>query len=191
MRNPVHSYLKALAMALAALMLLTTVPSMAASKAEIDRDANAALQNLYKKNVMAEALGKKAKGVLVFPSILKAGFIFGGEGGNGALFKHGNPVRYYNIAAASVGLQIGAESFGYAMFFMNDKALVYLNKSEGWEVGAGPTLVVVDKKTAAAFEKNMSTSTLKDDIYAFVFSQEGLMAGIDLHGSKITRIHPK
>jgi lipid-binding SYLF domain-containing protein len=190
MRNPIHSYLKALAMALAALMLLNTVPSMAASKAEIDRNSKEALQTLCKKNVMAAALAKKAKGILVFPSILKAGLVFGGEGGNGALFKHGKPVRYYNIAAASFGLQIGVESFGYAMFFMNDAALSYLNKSEGWELGAGPTLVVVDKETAAAFEKNMSTSTLKDDIYAFVFSQGGLMAGIDLHGSKITKIHP-
>jgi len=191
MRNPIHSYLKALIMALAALMLLNTVPSMAASKAEIDRNASTALHTLYKNNVMAKALAKKAKGVLVFPSILKAGLVVGGQGGNGAMFKHGKPVRYYNIAAVSAGLQIGAESFGYAMFFMNDKALAYLDKSEGWEVGAGPTLVVVDKETAAAFEKNMSTSTLKDDIYAFVFSQGGLMAGIDLHGSKITRIHPK
>jgi lipid-binding SYLF domain-containing protein len=190
MRNPIHSYLKALAMALAALMLLNTAPSIAASRAEIDRDANAALQKLYKHNVMAKALAEKAKGILVFPGIIKAGLIIGGQGGNGALLKHGKTVGYYNIAAASFGLEAGAESFGYAMFFMTDKALAYLNKSEGWEVGAGPTLVVVDKETAAAFGKNMTTSTLKDDIYAFIFSQKGLMGGVSLNGSKITRIHP-
>jgi lipid-binding SYLF domain-containing protein len=190
MRNPIHSYLKALAMALAVLMLLDAVPSMAASKADIDRDASAALQNLYKNNVMAKLLAEKAKGVLVFPSILKAGLIIGGEGGNGALFKQGKPVRYYNIVAASFGLEAGVQDFGYAMFFMNEKALAYLNKSKGWEVGAGPTLVVVDKETAVAFGKNMTTSTLKDDIYAFVFSQKGLMGGVSLNGSKITRIHP-
>ena len=139
---------------------------------------------------MAKALGEKAKGILVFPHILKAGLIIGGEGGNGALLKHGKTEGYYNIAGASFGFEAGAENFGYAMFFMNDAALAYLRKSEGWEVGAGPTLVIVDKKTAAAFGKNMTTSTLKDDIYAFVFSQKGLMGGISLNGSKITRIHP-
>ena len=190
MCNPIHSCLKALVMSLAVLLLLNAVPSMAASRAEIDRDANAALQNLYKHNIMAKALGEKAKGILVFPHILKAGLIIGGEGGNGALLRHGKTEGYYNIAGASFGFEAGAENFGYAMFFMNDAALAYLRKSEGWEVGAGPTLVIVDKKTAAAFGKNMTTSTLKDDIYAFIFSQKGLMGGISLNGSKITRIHP-
>ena len=190
MCNPIHSFLKALVMSLAVLLLLNTVPSMAASRAEIDRDANAALQDLYKHNIMAKTLAEKAKGILVFPHILKAGFIIGGEGGNGALLRHGKTEGYYNVAAASFGLEAGAETFGYAMFFMTDTALAYLNKSEGWEVGAGPTLVIVDKKTAAAFGKNMTTSTLKDDIYAFVFSQKGLMGGISLNGSKISRIHP-
>ena len=191
MYNPIRSCLKVSAMALAVLMPLNTVPSMAASKAEIDRDANAALQTLCNNNIMAKALAEKAEGILVFPSILKAGFIVGGEGGNGALFKHGKTVGYYNIAAASFGLQIGVENFGYTMFFMNDAALEYLDKSKGWEVGSGTTLVIVDKETVAAFSNNMTTSTLKDDIYAFVFSQEGLMAGVGLQGSKITRIHPK
>ncbi len=191
MHNPIHLHLKALAMALAVLMLLSTVPSMAASKAEIDRNSKEALQTLYKNNIMAKALGEKAKGILVFPKILKAGFIVGGEGGNGVLLKQGKTVGYYNLAAGSFGLQAGVQEFGYAMFFMDEAALKYLNKSEGWEVGVGPTLVIVDKETVAAFGKNTTTSTLKDDIYAFVFSQEGLMAGLGLRGSKITRIHPK
>jgi lipid-binding SYLF domain-containing protein len=140
---------------------------------------------------MAKALGEKAKGILVFPSILKAGFIVGGQGGNGALLKKGKTVGYYNTAAASFGLQAGVQDYGYAMFFMNDAALAYLDKSGGWEIGVGPSLVIVDKETAAAFGKNLTTSTLKDDIYAFIFSQKGLMAGIGIQGSKITRIHPK
>jgi lipid-binding SYLF domain-containing protein len=74
---------------------------------------------------------------------------------------------------------------------MTNKALAYLNKSEGWEIGVGPSVVIVDKETAAAFGKSMTSSTLKDDIYAFIFSQKGLMAGIGLQGSKITRINPK
>lgn len=191
MCNSIHSYLKVSAMALAVLMLLNTAPTMAASKAEIDRDARAALQTLYANNVMAKTLGKKAKGILVFPSILKAGFIVGGQGGNGALLKNGKTVGYYNTAAASYGLQAGVQNYGYAMFFMTDAALAYLYKSGGWEIGVGPSVVIVDKETAAAFGKSMTTSTLKDDIYAFIFSQKGLMAGIGLQGSKITRIHPK
>ncbi len=191
MCNSIHSYLKVSAMALAVLMLLNITPAMAASKAEIDRDARAALQTLYANNVMAKELGKKAKGILVFPSILKAGFIVGGQGGNGALFKNGKTVGYYNTAAASYGLQAGVQNYGYAMFFMTDAALAYLNKSGGWEVGVGPSVVIVDKETAAAFGKSMTTSTLKEDIYAFIFSQKGLMAGIGIQGSKITRIHPK
>jgi len=191
MCNSIHSYLKVLAMALAVLMLLNTAPTMAASKAEIDRDSRAALQTLYENNVMAKTLGKKAKGILVFPSILKAGFIIGGQGGNGALLKNGKTAGYYNTAAASYGLQAGIQNYGYAMFFMTDAALAYLDKSGGWEIGVGPSVVIVDKETAAAFGKSMTTSTLKDDIYAFIFSQKGLMAGIGLQGSKITRINPK
>jgi len=191
MCNPIHSCLKALVMSLAVLLLLNAVPSMAASRAEIDRDANAALQNLYKHNIMAKALGEKAKGILVFPHILKAGLIIGGEGGNGALLKHGKTEGYYNIAGASFGFEAGAENFGYAMFFMNDAALAYLDKSKGWEIGVGPSVVIVDKESAVAFGKSMTTSTLKDDIYAFIFSQKGLMAGLGLQGSKITKINPK
>ncbi len=191
MYNAIHSYLKVLVMALAVLMLMNTVPTMAASKAEIDRDVKAALQTLYADNVMARTLGIKAKGILVFPSILKAGFIVGAQGGNGALLKNGKTVGYYNTAAASYGLQAGVQNYGYAMFFMTDAALDYLYKSGGWEIGVGPSVVIVDKETAAAFGKSVTTSTLKDDIYAFIFSQKGLMAGLGIQGSKITRINPE
>ena len=88
--------------------------------------------------------------------------------------------------AASYGLQAGVESFGYALFFVTDAGLTYLDKSEGWEIGVGPTLTVVD----AGFAKSFSTTTLKEDIYAFFFDQKGLMAGLSLEGSKITRITP-
>lgn len=180
-----------LLVALAALVLLNSAPGMAASKAEIDRDAKAALQTLYENNAMAKTLAGKAKAVLVFPSIIKGGFLVGGQYGDGALVRNGMVVGYYNTVAASYGLQAGGQKFGYAMFFMTDKALVYLDSSDGWEVGVGPSVVVVDKETAAAFGKSMTTSSLQDDIYAFIFSQKGLMAGLGLQGSKITRINPK
>lgn len=181
----------ALVSCLTVLVLSCPASSQAADKATIERDARAALDKLCTENVMARSLSEKARGVLVFPAILKAGFIVGAQGGNGALFKEGKAVAYYNTAAASYGLQAGVQEYGYAMFFMTDKALAYLDKSGGFEIGVGPSVVIVDKETAAAFGKSLTTSTLKDDIYAFIFSQKGLMAGLGLQGSKITRIKPK
>jgi lipid-binding SYLF domain-containing protein len=186
MRKQIRLIVATLLMALA----LAPLSSYAANKADIDRNARAALEKLCQGNISAKLLAEKAKAVLVFPSILKAGLIIGGQGGNGALIKAGKTIGYYNTAAVSYGLQAGVQEYGYAMFFMNDEALAYLNKSEGWEVGVGPSLVIVDKETAAAFGKNLSSTTLKDDIYAFIFSQEGLMAGIGIQGSKITKINP-
>jgi lipid-binding SYLF domain-containing protein len=161
--------------------------SHAASAAEISSSARAALSGLYASNPAAKTLGQKAKGVLVFPSILKAGFIVGGQGGDGAMFKGGKTVGYYRIAAVSYGLQAGAQTFGYALFLMTNSALAYLDKSGGWELGTGPSLVVVDE----GFAKSMSTTTLTQDVYAVIFNQKGLMGGIGIQGSKITRIHPK
>ncbi len=168
-----------------------TAEAAASSKATIDRDARRVLNILLKSNPMAKSLAEKAKGVLVFPSIYKAGFIVGGQYGEGALIQGGKPVGYYNSVAASYGLQAGGQKFGYAMFFMTEAALAYLDNSEGFEIGVGPSVVVVDKETAAAFGKTLTSSTLQDDIYAFIFSQKGLMAGLGLQGSKITRINPK
>ncbi len=187
MRNHARLIVITLMLTLAASPMLT----YAASKAEINRDARAALANLYQNTPAAKLLAEKAKGILVFPSLLKGGFIVGAQYGDGALFKNGEVVDYYNSVAGSYGLQAGVQKFGYAMFFMNDAALAYLDKSEGWEIGVGPSIVIVDKETAAAFGKSMTSSTLKDDIYAFIFSQKGLMAGLGLQGSKITKIHPK
>ncbi len=141
---------------------------------------------LYETELVPRLLREKAKAVLVFPSILKAGFIIGGQGGNGALIENGKTVAYYNIAAASYGLQAGVQEFGYAMFLMTDSARKYIDKSDGWEIGVGPSVVVVDAGAA----KSLTTTTAKDDVYAFIFSQKGLMAGIGIQGSKITRINP-
>jgi lipid-binding SYLF domain-containing protein len=191
MRNSIRLSAMALVLALAAIVLLSPAPTMAASKAEIDRNVKVALKKLYKNNMMAQTLGEKAKGILVFPAIYKGGLIVGGQYGDGALLKDGKTVGYYNTVAASYGLQAGGQKFGYAMFFMTDEALAYLEKSEGWEIGVGPSLVIVDKETAAAFGKTATSSTLQSDIYAFIFSQKGLMAGLGLQGSKITKINPK
>jgi len=158
----------------------------AASAAKINKEVNAALKQLYASNPTAKVISENAKAVLVFPSIWKAGFIIGGQGGNGALRKGGKSIGYYNTAAASYGLQAGVQAFGYALFFMTDSALDYLDKHDGWEIGTGPSIVFVDK----GFAKSITSGTLTDEIYAIIFDQKGLMAGIGIQGSKITKIHP-
>lgn len=154
--------------------------------AQIDRDVDAALAKLYENTPSAKLLASRAKGILVFPNIIKAGFIGGAQYGKGALRKRGQTVGYYNIVAGSFGLQAGVQSFDYALFFMNDGALANLDRNEGFEIGLGPTIAILDAGAA----ENLSTTTLKDDVYAFIFGQRGLMAGINLEGSKITRINP-
>ena len=132
-------------------------------------------------------LAKQAKGVLVFPNIVKAGFIVGGQYGDGVLRrKGGKTVGYYRSLAASYGLQAGVQSFGYVLLFMDDASLAYLEQSRGWEIGTGPSVVVLDK----GFGKSMSSTTLRKGVYAFIFSQKGLMAGLGLQGSKITPLTP-
>ncbi len=164
---------------------LSSAPvARAASGAEISRDANAALKRLYQQQPSARVLGEKAKAILVFPSILKAGFLFGGQIGEGAMLKGGKTVAYYSSVAASYGLQAGVQTFGYALFFMNQKSLDYLASSGGFEIGVGPSVVVVDQ----GMGKSLTSTTLTEDVYAFIFSQKGLMAGLGIQGSKLTKI---
>ena len=160
--------------------------SFAASKASIDRDAKATLDRLYKNNPGAKALGEKAVAVLVFPSIVKGGFLIAGQFGDGVLRKNGKSVAYYRSLAASYGFQAGAQAFGYVLFFMDEDSLSYLDKSGGFELGTGPSLVVLD----SGFGKNFSSTTLQKGIYAFIFDQKGLMGGVGIQGTKITKINP-
>jgi lipid-binding SYLF domain-containing protein len=159
---------------------------MAATASQIDRNATQALTTVYQNVPGAKALGDKAVGVLVFPSIVKGGFIIAGQFGDGALRKNGKTVAYYRSLAASYGFQAGVQAFGYALFFMDDASLQYLDNSAGFELGTGPSLVVLD----AGFGKNISTTTLQKGIYAFIFDQKGLMGGVGIQGSKITKISP-
>ncbi len=170
-----------------ALVMLTSTdvrPAVAASAAEINRDVTRTLEKLYADIPEARHLSTRAKGILVFPSIVKAGFLFGAQFGEGAMRRQGKTVGYYNTVAASYGLQAGVQTFGYILFFMTDSALQYLNKSDGFEIGVGPSIVVLDAGTA----RTLTTTTAQSDMYAFIFDQKGLMAGLGLQGSKISRI---
>ena len=156
----------------------------AASASAINRDVTRALNSLYAQNPTARMLGGKAKAILVFPKITKAGFMVGAQAGDGALRQGGKTVGYYRSLAGSYGFQAGIQWFGYALFFMNDSALQYLHKSGGWEIGTGPSIVVLDEGMA----KSLTSTTLTQDVYAFIFNQSGLMAGLGIQGSKITKI---
>lgn len=153
---------------------------------DIARSARQALDQLYAGTPAARTLGERARGILVFPSIVKGGFIFGGQIGDGAMFRRGRVSGYYVTTGASYGFQAGLQKYGYALFFMTDSALRYLEETAGFEIGAGPSLVVVDQGVAST----MTSSTMRSDIYAFVFNQVGLMGGVGLQGNKITRFDP-
>ena len=173
-----------LALTLAVTPSLNPRPALAATAAEINRDATTALNQLYEKTPDAKKLAARAKAILIFPSVYKAGFMFGAQYGEGALRKGNKTVGYYNTVAASYGLQAGAQAFGYALFFMTDSALAYLDKSEGFEIGSGPSVVVLDEGMA----KSMTSTTLTQDVYAVIFDQKGLMGGLGLQGSKISKV---
>ena len=167
--------------------LASTVPraARAATAADLTRGSAAELNKLYARQPSAKILGQKAKGILVFPAMVKAGFMFGGQIGEGALRKNGRVVGYYNSVAASYGFQAGVQKFGYALFFMTDAALEQLDATRGFEVGVGPSLIIVDE----GIGRSITSNTITSDVYAFIFDQKGLMAGAGIQGSKITRIN--
>lgn len=173
-----------LVLVFAAGMLTCPNPAVADTRKEIDREVKNALEDLYEQYPSAKAMGAKAKGILVFPSIVKGGFLVGGQYDEGVLLKGGKAAGYYNTVQVSYGLQAGVQVFGYALFFMTESAMDYLDNSDGWEIGVGPSIVVVDEGMAMS----KTTTTLKAEIYAFFFDQKGLMGGLGLQGTKITRI---
>jgi lipid-binding SYLF domain-containing protein len=173
-----------LALVLALTFSLGGGPAGAGSGAEIDRDVNAALANMYDSVPNSRQIANQAKGILVFPNIVKAGFLWGAQYGEGALRRKGRTAGYYNTVAASYGLQAGIQSFGYALFFMTDSALQYLETSGGFELGTGPSIVILDEGAARAF----TSTTVQKDIYGVFFQQRGLMGGLGIQGTKISRI---
>ncbi len=169
------------------LLIAGHTAALAATAAELDAASRAALAKLLETVPAAAEVNDKAVAVLVFPDVTKAGLIIGGQYGEGALLSGDTTKGYYDTTAASFGLQIGGQTFGYAMFFMNDKALAYLDSSDGWDVGTAPTLVYGDD----GWSSSASVSELEEDILVFFFDQEGLMAGAGIQGTKISRFTPE
>ena len=157
----------------------------AETRAALERNSRAALNALIAQNAIAKELSTKAVGVLVFANIKKAGFMVGGQYGEGVLWRGDKASAFYNTGGASFGFQAGAQEYGYAMFFMTEASINALNVAQGFEVGVGPSVVVIDQGMA----NSMTTTTMQKDIYAFVFGQKGLMAGVGIQGNKITKIN--
>ncbi|MFQ5584119.1 MAG: YSC84-related protein [Calditrichia bacterium] len=151
---------------------------------EINASVNESIKSFYEKVSAAKGLAEKAEGVLVFPSIIKAGFGIGGEYGEGALRIKGETVDYYSSAAASIGFQIGAQSKTVILMFMTKKALKEFRDSKGWEVGVDASVALIEVGAGGSLD----TTNLKQPILGFVVGQKGLMYNLTLEGSKMTKL---
>jgi lipid-binding SYLF domain-containing protein len=165
-------------------MVAAARPAAAETARQMDQNVDRAFQRMYRSFSRTRELTERAAGVLMFPRILKAGLLIGGQTGDGALRVKGRTEAFYRLIAASWGLQAGAQEYSMAMFFMNDAALRYLNESDGWQVGSGPSFVVADQH----FARSVTTTSITQDVVVLIFGQSGLMAGLGVEGSKITRI---
>lgn len=168
------------------LAMALTLPfqgALAATPAEIEARVNAALDRLHTEVKGSDAVTGKAAGYLVFPGVIKAGFVIAGEGGQGALRIGGKTADYYNIGTASIGFQGGAQKRDIIIVFMDAGSLKKFQESDGWKAGADASVAVLDVGAGA----NIDVTRIKEPVVGFVVGQSGLMAGVSLDGSKITR----
>ena len=182
-RSPIFVFVVAL---FAGIAVLNSGSAWAEKAETIEKNARDALALLLENSEGAKGLADDASGILVFPKIVKGGLIVGGQYGEGALFKEDAVAGYYSTGAASFGLQAGLQTFGYAMFFLTDEAMNYLDNADGWELGTAPNIVVVDKGASG----KLSTASGRSNTYVFFFDQKGLMAGLGIEGTKISKIDP-
>ena len=158
--------------------------SIAKSAKEIDIQVDVALEKFNKDITGGKEFLASAKGVLVFPSVIKAGIGIGGEYGEGALRIKGKTVDYYSTAAGSIGFQLGAQAKTVILVFMEDKALKNFRDSKGWEAGVDGSVALVELGTGGSID----SSNIKDPIVGFVFGNKGLMFNLTLEGSKFTKL---
>ncbi|MGA0845053.1 MAG: YSC84-related protein [Luteolibacter sp.] len=164
----------------------TRINQATTSASKLEADSRTALNQLYQNHPKARQLASQAKAVLVFPRVSKAGFFAAAQVGNGTLFIEDKPSRFYQTAGISYGFQAGAQQFGYALFAMDDTALKQLDAAAGWEFGGAPSVVILDKGISGT----LSTTSMRSGTYVVFFNQKGLMGGMGLQGTKITRIQP-
>ena len=166
--------------------LITAAPqdSRAASAYEIDVGVDETLERFYYSIRGARELAHKAVGILVFPSVVKAGFGFGGEYGEGALRIRGRTVDYYNTLSASVGFQLGVQERSVIIMFMTPDALDQFRSTAGWKVGADASVAIITVGIGGSIDTNKITSP----VVGFILDPKGLMYNLTLEGSKISRI---
>jgi lipid-binding SYLF domain-containing protein len=156
----------------------------AASSDEIDAKVDAVLEKFYKEVGAAKKLSKKSKGILIFPDVVKAGFVIGGEYGEGALRIKKKTVEYYNTVAGSIGFQIGAQAKTVILMFMDKQVLSDFRNSDGWEIGVDGSVALIEFGAGDAID----TNSIKDPVIGFVFGNKGLMFNLTLEGAKISKI---
>jgi lipid-binding SYLF domain-containing protein len=179
------SYIQILLVSVAVLSVMTVPASAAGStNAEIDAKVDAALARLKAEVPGSASVIADAKGVLIFSEVIKAGFVIAGEGGEGALRIGGKTAGYYTIFSGSVGLQAGGQKRDIIMVFLNADALKKFQASSGWKAGADGTVTLIDTGASGSID----SATLKQPIVGFIVGQKGLMAGVSLDGSKITKL---
>ena len=166
------------------LSLVSPHNAAAASAREIDIEVDAALQRFYNQVDTAKAFAQQAAGVLVFPSVIKAGFGLGGEYGEGALRMGGKTVEYYSTAAASIGFQVGAQAKTVILVFLDKAALKNFRHAPGWEAGVDGSVALVKWGVG----RSLDTTNIQDPIVGFVFGNKGLMYNLTLEGSKFTKL---
>ncbi len=172
-------------LAAAAAVSLASAPALAQSLPELEAQADRTMERLVATQPVTQQMFDDAAGLLIFPEIVKGGLILGGATGKGILRVGGATAGVYRSAAVSYGLQAGIQRFGYVMVFMTENSLSYLDDTDGWEVGVGPSIVYADDAMLAG---KLSTTTYQDGVYVFFVNQRGFFAGAGIEGTKITRI---
>jgi len=185
---PMNALLKALCFAL---LLVTAIlgpsrTSEAASAAEIEADANETLHSFVRQVSGARELANKAAGILVFPSVIKAGIGFGGEYGEGILLNQQKVEGYYNLVSASFGFQLGVQQRSVIIMFMTQDALAGFEQRAGWKIGVDGSVAIITVGVGGTIDSDQVVSP----VIGFVLDQKGLMYNLTLEGSKISRINP-
>jgi lipid-binding SYLF domain-containing protein len=156
----------------------------AASTKRLDASVKATLERFYKRVGGAEAVGKSAKALLVFPKLKKGALVVGGEYGRGALLVGGKIVDYYSLTSGSVGLQVGVQEKDMVIAFMSDEALANFRNSSGWEAGVDGNIAIAKEGAG----KVLDTQSIKDPVVAYVFDVKGLMLDVSLKGAKFSKL---
>jgi|SRR5277367_3407300 len=164
--------------------LCASPSSQAASGPEIDANVNATLNLLFREVWSSHELANKAFGILIFPTVIKAGFGIGGEYGEGELHIRGRTAGYFNIASASFGFQLGAQARSVILMFMTEEALESFRRTHGWKIGVDGSVAIITVGAGGAID----TNTIRSPVIGFIIDQKGLMYNLTLEGSKISEI---